>query len=360
MKPTIVAVLIVAATPSVAHAQTVYSSLPLSGAARVSTKAINTGARLALRQSGNHSVRLVTLNDATRRAGSWVPENVARNARKAAQDPAAIAYIGEFNSGASEIALPILNEAGVPMISPSNTYNGLTVKAAPGEPDKYYPTGARTYFRLLPNDTVQAAALTTAMRDKGCKQIGVLHDSELYGKQLAAGITSTAARLGLKVVVNRRSGRTAPKSLRRADCMAYAGITANGAARLFKTAPKKLKLFGGDGIADRRFAGQLPRSVARRTFITIATLPSTAYHLSGRTDPYQAFGYEAMKLVLDGIAAGATTKAALINWLHGVQNRPSIIGTYGFDANGDTTLRTYGLYSVSGRSLRYVGAITAA
>ena len=67
-----------------------------------------------------------------------------------------------------------------------------------------------------------------------------------------------------------------------------------------------------------------------------------------------------MKLILDGIAAGATTKAALVGWLHTVQNRQSILGTYGFDANGDTTLRSYGLYGVSGRSLRFAGAITAA
>ena len=42
----------------------------------------------------------------------------AQNARKAAQDDKAVAYIGEFNSGASAISIPILNEAGIPQISP--------------------------------------------------------------------------------------------------------------------------------------------------------------------------------------------------------------------------------------------------
>src|SRR4051794_21848035 len=116
MKRTIAAVLIVAATPSVAHAQTVYSSLPLSGASRPTAAAVNAGARLALKQSGNTSVRFVALNDATKKAGAWTPERAVHNALRAAQDRKALAYIGEFNSGASTVALPILNEAGVPMI----------------------------------------------------------------------------------------------------------------------------------------------------------------------------------------------------------------------------------------------------
>ena len=39
------------------------------------------------------------------------------------------------------------------MISPSNTYDGLTTgspETQPGEPAKYYPTDQPTYFRLTP------------------------------------------------------------------------------------------------------------------------------------------------------------------------------------------------------------------
>jgi branched-chain amino acid transport system substrate-binding protein len=145
-----------AVTPTAASGQTstVYSSLPLSGAARAQTRAVNDGARQALQEAGGmaggQAVKFVTLNDATRRAGSWVPERVAQNARRAAQDESAVAVIGAFNSGASSILIPITNEAGLPVISPSNTYVRLTTGgpgAEPGEPDNYYPSGERTYFR---------------------------------------------------------------------------------------------------------------------------------------------------------------------------------------------------------------------
>ena len=35
-----------------------------------------------------------------------------------------MAYIGEFNSGASKISIPILNRAGIPQISPRTPTTG--------------------------------------------------------------------------------------------------------------------------------------------------------------------------------------------------------------------------------------------
>ncbi|MBE2317589.1 branched-chain amino acid ABC transporter substrate-binding protein [Solirubrobacter sp. CPCC 204708] len=367
MKRIIAAFFIVGAFPSAASAQelTVYSSLPLSGASRVQTTAVNDGARRALREAGGTAagkpVRLTTLNNATARAGSWTVGRTRANARRAARDASTVAYIGEFNSGGSKLSIPILNRAGIPQVSPSNTYNGLTTPIERGEPGKYYPTGVRTYFRIVPNDHVQAAALVTAMRDRGCKALGLVHDGEVYGQGMNADVVATAARLGLPVVANRRISRGAPTAIRRAkaDCMAYTGITANGAVRLFRSsALRGMQLFGSDGVAESGFVDPLPRSVERRTFVTVATVPPPAAF--GNRDPYYVYGYEAMKLILDGLNASGGTRAGLLGWLPTVQNRQSVLGTYGFDANGDTTLRTYGLYSVGRNSLRYEATITAA
>ena len=358
MKRIIVGVLIAAAFPASAAAQqpTVYSSMPLSGASRVQTKAVNDGARQALREAGN-PVRLVTLNNATSRTGAWTVGRTRANARKAAKDASTVAYIGEFNSGASQISIPILNRAGIPQVSPSNTFNGLTTAGSA----KYYPTGVRTFFRILPNDHVQAAALVTAMRDRGCKALAFVHDGEVYGKGMNTDVVATAARFGLPVVANRRISRSAPSAVRRAkaDCMAYTGITANGAVRLFRSsALRGMQLYGSDGVAETGFVGRLPRSVYRRTFVTVATLPTPDQF--GNRDPYFAYGYEAMKVILDGLAASGGTRAGLLGWLPTVQNRQSVLGTYGFDANGDTTLRSYGLYGVIRKGvLAYDATITA-
>jgi len=364
--------------PGAAQAQelTVYSSLPLSGAARGQTRAVNDGARQALQEAGGmaggRAVRLVTLNDATRLAGSWTPEMVSFNARRASRDDGTIAWIGSFNSGASAVSIPILNEAAIPMISPSTTAIGLTAGgpgSTPGEPDKYYPTGSRNYFRIIPNDKVQAAALATAMRDRGCKRVVSVTDRDVYGRGVGTLVRQDAARLGLQVVRTVRIGQRTRSfgRIRGADCVVYTGVTDNGAVRMFRSAGARLRnaqLFASDGVAESGFTRRLPASIARRVTVTVATLAPDAYPggaaVIGSGDPYKIYGYEAMKLILDGLNAAGPTKEGLLGYLRtGVQNRQSVLGTYSLDANGDTTLRTYGLYGIQRKQLVWVGAITA-
>jgi branched-chain amino acid transport system substrate-binding protein len=89
--------------------------------------------------------------------------------------------IGELNSGASAVSIPILNEAGILQVSPANTAVGLTRSegAEPGEPDKYYPSGKRTYARVVPADHLQAAASAQYMKDNGCTSVYITHDQEV-------------------------------------------------------------------------------------------------------------------------------------------------------------------------------------
>ena len=126
-----------------------YSSLPLSGSSTAQTLPLVNGIKLALSEAGNkagsYKIKYTSLNDATAAAGQWDPSQTAANARKAAEDSKAVYYMGEFNSGASEVSAPILNQGGIAQDSPANTYVGLTASlsgvSAPGEPQKYMPTG---------------------------------------------------------------------------------------------------------------------------------------------------------------------------------------------------------------------------
>ena len=156
-----------------------------------SEAAVN-GAKLALEQAGGKAgaikVTYKPLDDSTAQAATWTPEQTSANARKAAQDDSTVLYLGEFNSGASAVSIPILNEAGIAQISPSNTAVGLTSDdpgANPGEPDKYYPTGTRTFARIVPKDTIQGAALATLMKQDGCANLQLVNDKEVYGAGLA-------------------------------------------------------------------------------------------------------------------------------------------------------------------------------
>lgn len=361
----------------------VYSSLPLQGASRAQTQALNNGIKLALQQkggrAGNITIKFTPLDDSSAQAGAWTPEQTQANARKVAQDKNAAVYIGEFNSGASAVSIPILNEAGVPQISPANTAVGLTTNepgATPGEPQKYYPAQTRTYARIVPKDTIQGAALVTLMKQDGCTKVEMTNDKEVYGAGLAKNIELAAKSQRLNIIANDAIDKNAPnyRSLAQkaksaaANCFVFAGITANGAVQQFKdfgAALPNAKLYGPDGICESGFTdpskGGIPTSVASRFKCTVATLDPGSYPADGKQfftqytqqygdkhpDPYAIYGYEAMSLALDAIQrSGTGTKPDILKALFATKDRKSVLGTYSIDSNGDTTLTDYGVYSV--------------
>jgi branched-chain amino acid transport system substrate-binding protein len=291
-----------------------------------------------------------------------------------------VIYIGEFNSGASEVSIPILNQSGVAQVSPANTYVGLTTNepgSAPGEPQKYYPTGKRTYLRIVPRDTIQAAAGLITMKKDGCTKVAVANDKEAYGAGLAALLELQKGKYGVTIVSNTGIDPTQPNfrsyaaSIKGqgADCFYFAGIVSNGAVQLTKdvnAALPKTKIYGGDGICTGSYTNPamkgVPASIGPLIQCTVATLDLAAYpggkaflasykakYGTSSPDPYAIYGYEAMKLTLDtisGLGSKGNDKAAVLSALFATKSRASVLGSYGFDANGDTTLKSYGLYKV--------------
>jgi branched-chain amino acid transport system substrate-binding protein len=376
----------------------VYSSLPLQGASRPQTTAMVNGIKLALEQAGNKAgdltVKYTSLDDSTAQAGSWTPEATSANARKVAQDDKAVAYIGEFNSGASAISIPLLNEVPIAQVSPANTAVGLTTDEAgadKGEPDKYYPTGERNYLRIVPKDTIQGAALATIMKKDGCTSTYILNDKEVYGAGLAKNIELAAKDQGLDIAgdegidpkaPNFRSQAATVKSSG-ANCFVFSGITANGAVQLYKdisAAVPDAKLYGPDGVAESGFAdpkeGGIPADVGNKVKVSVATLAPDQYSADGQKffedfsakygednpDPYAIYGYEAMKLVLDTckkIGSDCTDRQAMIDALFSTKGRDSVLGTYDIEKKGDTTLTDYGIYTIKDGNLVFGETVKA-
>ncbi|HEY5318897.1 MAG TPA: branched-chain amino acid ABC transporter substrate-binding protein [Solirubrobacteraceae bacterium] len=362
----------------------IYSSLPLQGSSNAQTIPMVNGIKLALSQAGGKAgpftVNYTSLDDSTAAAGKWDPTQTGADARKAASDPKAVYYIGEFNSGASEVSIPILNEAGIPQVSPANTAVGLTTNlpgSLPGEPGKYYPTGTRTYLRIVPIDSIQGAADLIAMKQAGCTKIAVANDKEAYGAGLATLLGLEKGFYGDTIVSNTGIDPTQPNFRsyaatikgQGADCFFFAGIVSNGAVQITKDVHNAIptaKIFGPDGVCTSSYtsakAGGVPASIDPLLECTVATQDLAAYpggkaflaaykakYGVANPDPYAIYGYEVMKLGLDTIAslgANGDSKAAVLKALFAIKDRHSVLGTYGFDANGDTTLKSYGLYKV--------------
>lgn len=191
-------------------------------------------------------------------------------------------------------------------------------------------------------------------------------------------VVHASRTLGPRRALRRGIARRVRRS--RAQCVAYTGITANGAVPLFRKLARALpraQLFGSDGIAESGFAdpkqGGVPARVGRRVLLAVATVAPQALPPGGQAmlqrytarygdpfpDPYAVHGYEAMRLLLDAVATVGPRRRAVVRWLRDVRGRQSVLGTYSFDRFGDTTLRDYGLYGIRGGSLVWAGVVRA-
>jgi branched-chain amino acid transport system substrate-binding protein len=374
---------------------TIYSSLPLQGDSRPQSQDVVNGEKMALEEHGNKagsfSIKYVSLDDATASTGKWEPGQVSANARKAVGDKNAVAYLGEFNSGASAVSIPIVNQAGILQISPSNTYVGLTRSegAEKGEPDKYYPSGKRTFGRVVPADHIQAAAQVAFQKEQGCKTLYILNDKEVYGQGIANAVEEGANGAGIKVAGNdgidtkaanfRALGSKIKSS--GADCFFFGGITQNKGVQVFKDVAASnpgIKMFGPDGVAESAFSEKLG-GIEKDVHITAPTLDPKFYPDAAQKffqnfkskygkdpEPYAIYGYEAMSLALDAIdragdKAGSSPEGrqAIVDSFLATKGRESVLGTYDIDENGDTTLSDYGGYSVKGGKLVFDKVIKA-
>jgi branched-chain amino acid transport system substrate-binding protein len=372
---------------------TIYSSLPLQGASRPQSEDVINGEKLALKQKGNkcgdYGIKYVSLDDSTAAAGKWDPGATSANARKAAQDDNAIAYLGEFNSGASAISIPITNEAGLLQVSPSNTALGLTkggAGAEPGEPDKYYPSGERNYGRVVPVDIIQGKALAQWMKDEGVTSLYVLDDAEVYGKGVAKNTQTAAEDQGIKIAgtdswdgkaANYRALASKIKGTG-ADAVFTGGIIDLNGPQLYKdlnAAMPDVKIFGPDGMATVDMAKEIPEKVQAQSYFTAPTLAPDELPPAGQQfykdyeaeygepqdeiDPYAVYGYEAMSVVCDSIASGGDDRKAVIDAFFSTKGRESPLGVYDIDPDGDTTLSDYGGYRAEGGKLVFAKVIKA-
>jgi len=87
------------------------------------------------------------------------------------------------------------------MVSHANTNVGLTKTWNEGEPAKYFPTGNRSYARVVTTDDIQGPAdAQFAAKELGIKKVYVLNDTETYGQGVAKTFADEAAKQGMTVV----------------------------------------------------------------------------------------------------------------------------------------------------------------
>lgn len=346
----------------------IYSSLPLTGSSAGQTTTIVNAINLAIEQKtngglvcdGKIKIDYQSLDDATAAAGKWDAAQEQTNANKAVADADTVIYIGTFNSGAARVSIPILNQAGIVMISPANTADDLTAGA---DTAKYYPTGKRNYTRVVARDEFQGAYAAKWAAKLGAKNVYILDDTEIYGKGVADQFEKNTGANGLTVVGRDGiDGKAADyKALAtkiagtNPDLIYYGGITQNNAGQLLKdirAAGITAMFMGPDGILEQAFIDAAGADTAEGVYGTVAgnpvaKLPAagqkfyTDYQakFNGKPEAYAIYGYEAASVAIAAISKVCKKdKAAILDAVYSTKDFEGVLGTWSFDANGDTNL----------------------
>ena len=366
----------------------IVSSLPRTGSSKGQTDTIVNAMKMALQEIGagadgtggkigGATITYQDLDDATAAKGQWDAAQEAQNANQALNDSQVMVYIGTFNSGAAKVSIPILCPQNIGMISPANTYPGLTKKiegaVEANEPDVYYPNCKRNYTRVVPSDEIQGAAGANWSKQLGATKVYVLDDTQLYGHGIAVVYANTAPKVGLQVVggpegIDPQASdyRALAQKIRGsgADLVYFGGITQNNAGKLWQdlrdTLGNDVKLMGPDGIYEQAFI-DAAGPAAEGTYITFGGVPPSKLTGSGaqwyskykstfnaEPEAYAGYGYESMKVALDAIQrAGKADRAAIRDAIFGTKNFNGVLGTWSFTDTGDTTLT-----NMSGRQVK--------
>jgi branched-chain amino acid transport system substrate-binding protein len=304
----------------------VYISLPLTGPGGGPGREVLRGAQLALERT-EHPVDTVVLDSAADNR----EQKAIENARHAASDPEAVAYLGDFHSSQVLETASLLGDAGLLQVAPVATYVGLQ---------------GSTLVRLMPHDGIGANAIAEWLVNHGVGTLLVVHDHDQgYGIPVGTMCVEAARDRGLDV----RSRPVwdddeAPAAdLGDAQAVLYVGVAGSGAARgwqqLHELNPA-LWLLGSEGVALPSLARELDEATALRTRFFVAARAPIAF-----------YGYEGMALILDAVAEGREDRAATLRAGRATRDRDGVIGRYSLDEHGLTTSTEYGRLVVVGGEL---------
>jgi branched-chain amino acid transport system substrate-binding protein len=287
---------------------TIYASLPEHGLSARAGAVAEAGMRRALAESdgraGGRAVRFVAMTSTRLGDETWDPGTVEANADRAAEDPTTIAYLGEFDRGASAISLPVTNREQILQLSPADALTSLTQRP-PGRPragpERYYPGGRRTFVRLVEPDLLAAREIVAELHARDTRRLAIvtgdgIADHELEAMVLGligAGQPRTVTRVGAP------GDEDDPESV------------ADLSRELVEADPQAIVYAAADGDRTRAALSALSVQLPRVPLMTpTLTHQRTLLAASGRCP--RRLGYEAMRLTLGTIDRAGPDRLAVV------------------------------------------------
>lgn len=364
------------------------SDFPLQGGLRFSTVQMVEAIQFVLRQrafrAGPYNIAYQSCDDSIARTGLFDDRKCIANARAYARNHRVVGVIGPVNSFCALEQIPILNAAAggpLAMVSPLASLPGLTrqEETTPrGGVASLYPSGRRNFARVYPSDDQEAAALAMLARDLGAERVAVAYaPDDPYSESVAIWFRNAARALGLDVAVfaawdpaAKSYGELAERIADAEPDAVYLGglLDQNGGLVL-----RDVRAELGPDVPVLLPAGFTPISLlvetagehAEGAYVGLAgmpvlddrslrLLPPAARDFlrgfggtrPGAVEPSAFYAAQAAEVLLDAIARSDGTRASVLEALFATEVEGGILGSFRFDANGDTTLNPVSIYRV--------------
>jgi len=372
----------------------IVSDLPLQGSNLVQTgqmvEAIEYVLEQADNKAGDYTVEYESFDDAIASTGNWDEATCTSNARGYVDDESVVVNIGTYNSGCAAVEIPILNEAGLAMISPANTYAGLTHSAAgteQGEPDKYYPSGTRNYLRVVASDDFQGRVGADFMKnDLGVTSVYILDDKELYGKGVADAFEASAKEIGLEVAGHEGWDKDSPNytalmtkiKATGADGIYIGGVEPNNGGQLVKDKVavlgnnEEVKLLVADGFVISSLFDTAGEENVEGAYGTAPTLPADQVAGAGAEildgfkatqgdkpiEVYTIYALAAAQAALDAISRSDGSREDIVSKLFETDLADSVVGPLSFNSDGDPEAGTEQLFKFTNGEIVWEKGLT--
>ena len=296
-----------------------------------------------------------------------------------------LGMIGPYNSAVAKAEIPIAAPQHFTMISPSNTNPCLTKEQLPPLPPcSYHAADLRNgnpnnYWRVVTTDDYQGPAQADYFYNKlGIHNIGILDDSTVFGVGISGSFEAEFKKIGGTVAKHSEYQKTQTndwKSILLAfKNLGATGVYAGGTDDQNLCIPRKqmkdigwdVPFGGGDGIettlcideASGNESGIYATSAgADATRIPGATATVAAFRkaFTGANDfgGYTMQAYDAANALMAAIGraindanGGVPTRDQVRVEMSKTKGFVGVVGTYDFDANGDTSLKIVSIYEV--------------
>lgn len=298
----------------------------------------------------------------------------AQVASKLASDPSVAGVVGTLNSSVALQVQPILQRAGIVMVSPANTGVELTQGTDPNNKKRPFAN----YFRVCTTDAVQGPfGAEYATKDLGARSIATVHDKKTYGQGLVSEFENQATRNGARVVAEETvnpgdkdfSAVLSKIKPLNPDLIYYGGEYPEASLLSSQAEQQGIRapLMGGDGIYDNTYIqtakqgaeGDLATSVGAPTEqLASARNFVDAYNRGGYRDPFSAYGayaFDDANVIIESMAkvlAGKTmiddqVRRSIIDQVQDT-SLDGVTGKIAFDQFGDTTTKVLTVYKVEG------------